>query len=178
LNVSPTSSPVAALSIVPSKDPRAVAPSLADAPRQTDATQVRDSAGRATSDVAAPASRYALAHLELSTGDVVGLGHRYELVVRMDPPRSIGRPAFTVIDGPANAVGTECARRCTFGAYPGTVRPASRNPFLRTVTDHTPRKRFLITMAFGTLNVPAGLALWAHLTLAYRTPFSLHVASR
>jgi hypothetical protein len=37
------------------------------------------------------------------------------------------------------------------------IWPAGKpQPFLRAATDHRSRKRFLITMAFGTSNVPAG----------------------
>jgi len=46
--------------------------------------------------VAAPASRYAPARIELSTAEIVGFGQPFELVVSMDPPRSIARLAFTV----------------------------------------------------------------------------------
>jgi hypothetical protein len=95
LSVSPTSSPLAPPSM-PSTVPRPVAPSLVDPPRQSDALQVRESADRATSGVAAPGSHYAPVHIELSTGEIIGLGQPYELVVRMDPPRSIARLAFTV----------------------------------------------------------------------------------
>ena len=68
---------------------------MADAARQADTPRVRESTG-ATFDVAALASRHAPAHIELSTGEVVGLGQPYDLVVRMHPPRNIGRLAFTV----------------------------------------------------------------------------------
>lgn len=132
LSVSPTSESVGAPSNVPSMVPRPVAPSLVEAPRQTDASGVRESAGRVASDVAAPARRDAPAHIELSTFEVVGLGQPYELVVRMDPPRSIGRLAFTVsVDpqmlrirtvrgGDGNTV--DASSSFTFGDGPATHR--------------------------------------------------------
>ena len=98
LSVSPTSSPVAAPSMQ-SKVPRPVAPSPTD-PRQSEALQIRESAGRATSGVAVPGSAYAPVRIEVSTGEIVGLGQPYELVVRMDPPRRATRLSFTVSADP------------------------------------------------------------------------------
>ena len=42
------------------------------------------------------ASRYAVTQIELGTGDVVALGQPCELVIRINPPRNIGRLVFTV----------------------------------------------------------------------------------
>ena len=95
LNTLPPASSVAAPSTqLKVRGPRA--PALVDAPRQTDASEVRESADHVMSGLASPASRGASARIELSTDEVVGVGQPYELVVRMDPPRHIGRMAFTV----------------------------------------------------------------------------------
>jgi hypothetical protein len=97
LSVSPASSPLASTSMA-SAVPRPVAPSLVpvDPPRQPDALQVRESANRAISGVATPAIRYAPAHIELSTSEVIGSGQPYELVIGMQPPSNIGWLVFTV----------------------------------------------------------------------------------